>query len=70
MRATFNKDIKTGIFQVDDEYASVGPTSIFHVKNEVPTFPEPECYILQPGTCTEEQSTQVLSGQCWLEITW
>jgi len=62
MRATFNKDIKTGKFEVDDDYATVGPTSIFHIKNEVPEWPEPKCYILDRGTCTDEQYAQVLNG--------
>jgi hypothetical protein len=59
MRATFNKDIKSGNFEVDDDYATVGPTSIFHIKNKAP---ELECYILHPETCTEEQYAQVLDG--------
>ena len=62
MRATFNKDIKTGNFEVNDGYSTVGPTSVFHIKNEVPEWPESSCYILSPGTCTEEQYEQVLNG--------
>lgn len=61
-RTTFNKDVKTGVLKVHDDYITVGPKSIFHIKNEVPEWPESSCYILSPGTCSEEQWAQVLNG--------
>lgn len=62
MRATLNKDIKTGKFNVTDDYSTTGPTSVFHIKNEVPERPEPSCYILSRTTCTDEQWAQFLNG--------
>lgn len=63
MRATFNLDIGTGLIPVFDEFSTVGPDSSFHIKNEVPEWPESICYVLNPGgTCLEEQWEQVLNG--------
>lgn len=62
MRATLNKDIKTGNFDVTDDYSTVGPSSVFHIKNEIPEWVEPTCYVLNPGTCTGDQWAQVLNG--------
>jgi len=62
MRATFNKDIPTGLFDINDNFQTKGPASVFHIKNEPPEFPNSICYILNKGTCTEEQYAQVLNG--------
>lgn len=62
MRAMFNRDIATGLLPVSDDLATTGPSSTFHVKNEIPKRPEPKCYILQPGTCTPEQYASVIDG--------
>ncbi|KAH8596918.1 Alpha/Beta hydrolase protein [Bisporella sp. PMI_857] len=62
MRATFGKDITTGIYDVTDYYTTIGPSSVFNIKNEVPDWPESKCYILAPDTCTAEQYEQVLNG--------
>ena len=62
MRATFNKDITSGILDVDDDFITVGPSSVFHIKNELPEFPEPECYIRAADTCSAEQYAQVING--------
>ena len=63
MRSLFNKDMSTGLIPLVDNYKSVGPDSTWHIKNEIPESPEPVCYILIPGTCTEEQYEAVLSGK-------
>ena len=53
MRAMFNKDIATGTIPLSDNYSTRGPSSTWG-KSEVLPSPEPECYILNPRTCTEE----------------
>ena len=62
MRAMFNRDIATGLLPVSDDLATVGLSSTFHVKNEVPESPEPKCYVRAPGTCTPEQYASVIDG--------
>ncbi|RDW63714.1 hypothetical protein BP6252_11259 [Coleophoma cylindrospora] len=62
MRATFNKDISTGLVPATSEFRTEGPATTFHIKNGVPEKPEPVCYILNPRTCTEEQFAQVMNG--------
>ena len=32
------------------------------VKNEVPEYPEPKCYVRYPGSCTPEQYATVIDG--------
>lgn len=61
-RATFGKDITTGLFTVDDEYTTSGPSSVFNIKNVIPEWPESKCYILATHTCTAEQYAQVLNN--------
>jgi len=61
-RATFSKDITTGLFDVGDHYTTIGPSSVFHIKNTIPEWPESKCYILAPNTCTAEQYAQVLNN--------
>jgi hypothetical protein len=62
MRTTFNKDVTSGVIDVDDGLTTVGPASVFHIKNEVPEWPESKCYIRQSATCTTEQYAQVMNG--------
>jgi hypothetical protein len=62
MRAMFNRDIATGLLPVSDDLSTVGLSSTFHVKNEVPEYPEPKCYVRAPGTCTPEQYASVIDG--------
>jgi len=62
MRAMFNRDIATGLLPVSDDLTTIGPSSTFHIKNAVPTAPEPKCYILNPETCTPEQYAGVKDG--------
>ena len=59
MRVMVNKDIATGKAALSDDYSTDGPSSTWHIKNEVFPAPDPECYILNPGTCTEEQYSMV-----------
>ncbi|KFY93110.1 hypothetical protein V498_04554 [Pseudogymnoascus sp. VKM F-4517 (FW-2822)] len=62
MRATFNRDIATGLLPVSDDLATEGLSSTFHVKNEVPEVPEPKCYVRAPSSCTPEQYATVIDG--------
>lgn len=62
MRAMFNRDIATGLLPVSDDLTTEGPSSTFHIKNEVPESPEPKCYVLVPNTCTPEQYASVVDG--------
>lgn len=62
MRATFNKDISTGLIPVTSEFSTEGPKTTFHIKNSIPEKPDPVCYILKPGTCTDDQYEQVLNN--------
>ena len=66
-RATFGKDITTGLFDVNDDYITIGPSSVFHIKNEIPEWPESKCYVLAPNTCTAEQYAQVLNNTVKVE---
>ena len=54
MRALFNKDIASGSVWVLDDYATAGPSSTWHIKNEVFPAPPPLCYILDPSSCEDE----------------
>ncbi|MCJ1336656.1 hypothetical protein MMC09_001934 [Bachmanniomyces sp. S44760] len=67
MRAMFGKDVATGTVDVWDEYKTPGPLSTWHIKNEVLPPPEPECYILAPGTCREEVYETVKNGTAIIE---
>ncbi|KAM3517671.1 hypothetical protein NHJ13051_008786 [Beauveria bassiana] len=62
MRATFNKDIATGRLNVTDELATEGPGNTWHHRTKRYPAPEPRCYVLEPGTCTEEQWARVYAG--------
>ncbi|GAQ45451.1 hypothetical protein AtubIFM56815_011274 [Aspergillus tubingensis] len=65
-RAQFNWDIATGEVSLveNQDYGTEGPSSTWHVKNEVPESPEPTCYLLaMDSTCTDEQKERVLSGE-------
>ncbi|KFY09286.1 hypothetical protein V491_08278 [Pseudogymnoascus sp. VKM F-3775] len=62
MRAMFNRDIATGLLPVSDDLTTTGLSSTFHIKNEVPEYPEPKCYVRAPGTCTPEQYATVIDG--------
>ncbi|KAK2765261.1 carboxypeptidase s1 [Colletotrichum kahawae] len=62
MRATFNRDIATGLIPVTDELATEGPLDIWHIKNVPPAQPDPICYVLKPDTCTPEVWEMVENG--------
>ncbi|KAG9245770.1 hypothetical protein BJ878DRAFT_574580 [Calycina marina] len=40
MRATFGTDITAGLFDAEDEYTPIGPSSTFDIKNEALQFSE------------------------------
>lgn len=62
MRATFGKDIATGERDVTDELATEGPSHTWDHKTKRYPAPAPRCYVLEPGTCTEEQWAKVYAG--------
>ncbi|EPS34349.1 hypothetical protein PDE_09313 [Penicillium oxalicum 114-2] len=64
-RALFNRDLATGRIDTaaNRSYSTQGPASTWHIKNEVPDSPEPECYLLAlEATCTDEQIARVVNG--------
>lgn len=62
MRSLFNKDIATGQMEVRDDLKTSGPSSTWHIKQEAPTKPKPECYILAPESCPPEVWAKVVDG--------
>jgi carboxypeptidase C (cathepsin A) len=67
MRATFNRDVATGLLPVTSELATVGPSDTWHIKNDLPEEPTPQCYILSPGTCRPEIWEKVWAGKVRVE---
>lgn len=67
MRAQFNKDIPTGLLPVQDELSTVGPSDTWSIKNEVLPAPEPQCYVLDLATCTEEAWERVKTGKATIK---
>ncbi|KAJ6444989.1 serine carboxypeptidase [Purpureocillium lavendulum] len=63
MRATFNRDIATGLLPVHDELSTVGPSDTWHIKNVPLPRPEPKCYVIAPDTCTDEVWAKVAAGE-------
>jgi hypothetical protein len=66
-RAMFNKDIAQGVLDLSDDLATIGPSSVFHIKNEIPEIPTLMCYVLNAGTCTEEQWKLVANNSVVIE---
>lgn len=62
MRATFNRDIATGLLPISDELTTSGPKDTWHIKNIPPERPEPRCYILKPETCPPNVWAEVEAG--------
>jgi len=68
-RALFNRDVATGKQTLTPtkgggvDYGTMGPSSTWQVKNEVPPMAMPTCYVLNPATCTLEQYVAVLEGR-------
>ncbi len=63
MRATFNRDIATGLIPVTDDLLTVGPKDTWAFKNVPPEMPAPRCHILTPGSCLPEVWEKVLGGR-------
>ncbi|KAK4164293.1 serine carboxypeptidase [Cladorrhinum sp. PSN259] len=63
MRATFGRDVATGLVKVTDGYATEGPRDTWHVRQVPPEEPKPRCYVLQPGTCEDEVWERVRKGE-------
>ncbi|PWY88196.1 lysosomal protective protein precursor [Aspergillus heteromorphus CBS 117.55] len=63
MRATFNKDIATGLVDVSDDFQTPGPSDTWHIKNVPPVVPAQKCYVLDPGTCGPEIWAKVARGE-------
>ncbi|PTB41792.1 uncharacterized protein TrAFT101_009592 [Trichoderma asperellum] len=62
MRATFNRDIPTGLQPVEDDLSTDGPSDTWHVMNEPPEVPTPRCYILAPQSCLPKIWKKVVDG--------
>lgn len=62
MRATFNRDIPTGLQPVRDDLSTEGPSDTWHVRHEPPEAPAPRCYILSPQSCVPELWDKVVAG--------
>ena len=63
MRATFDRDIATGLSSVTDDLVTRGPRDIFHIKNQVLPAPEPRCYVLDRRTCSPDVWDTVAKGK-------
>lgn len=62
MRATFGKDIATGKLDVTDDLSTKGPSHTWdHLTKRLPG-PAPRCYVLDIGSCTDEQWAKVVAG--------
>ena len=63
-RAMFDRDIATGLLPLSDTLATVGPSDVRHIKNEIiEERPAPVCYIINPGeTCEKEDFETVMNG--------
>lgn len=69
MRALTNRDIATGKVNVLESakegkspYMTKGRDNAWWIKSEVLSPPAPECYIREPGTCTQEQWEGISNG--------
>lgn len=61
-RATFGLDISTGLVKTKDDFATIGPKDVWHVKHVPPIPPKPKCYVLKPGACVPEMWKKVVAG--------
>ncbi len=62
MRATFDRDIATGLIPVTDALTTIGPKDTWHIKNAPPSKPTPRCNILKPNSCSPEIWEKVMAG--------
>ncbi|KAI0005255.1 carboxypeptidase C [Xylariaceae sp. FL0662B] len=61
MRATFHRDIPSGLSTVTDDFATAGPGTIFNVTNELPEVPAPRCNVLKLQTCVSEVIDRIIN---------
>lgn len=66
-RATFNRDVPTGLVPLTDDLATEGPRSVWHIKNKLPEVPESRCYVLKPESCTPSMLQKVREGKVVVE---
>lgn len=64
-RVMFNTDIATGKIPLAAgmEYKTEGKADTFGIRMEAPKPHPHQCYILSPGTCTEDELEQLSNGQ-------
>ncbi|KAF2170191.1 hypothetical protein M409DRAFT_19794 [Zasmidium cellare ATCC 36951] len=70
MRSITGKDIATGEIDLneyasthDEQYSTTGPSSTWHMKNDVLPQPPHECYVLDvPSRCTAEEAEWIGDG--------
>ena len=64
MRALFNRDISTGNISTAEnpDYATEGPSDVYNITNEPIIDAGTQCYVLDPGQCTEDQWASVMNG--------
>lgn len=67
MRATFNRDIPTGLLPVNDNFATIGMKDTWSIKNVPPEVPAPKCYVLKPETCPASVWRNVEAGKAIVE---
>lgn len=60
----FNRDIATGMVDTLEsvDHETKGPDNTWWMQSEVLPAPEPECYVLSPSTCTEQQREYLRDG--------
>jgi carboxypeptidase C (cathepsin A) len=63
-RALFNRDISTGNISTTEnlDYATKGPGDVYNITNEPIVDAGAQCYVLDPGQCTQEQWESVVNG--------
>jgi hypothetical protein len=66
-RATFNRDIPTGLVPVTDDFATVGLKDTWSIRNAPPEVPTSRCNILKPETCIPSIWEKVVSGKVVVE---
>lgn len=68
MRALTGRDIATGTVDLQKvaanghEYSTEGPSDTWWMRSEVLPPPEPECYYIDPGRCTDEELDSLFDG--------
>lgn len=62
MRSLFNKDVATGEILVNDSYSTTGTNDTWWKLSDVLPAPEEVCYVLNPGSCSEEKKGWLRDG--------